>query len=153
MWVEPSGDRTRVIIPSDPLAVREALCALFDRLMVGPMADETRATAQLVLAEALNNIVEHAYAQSPGEIELTLELSLQGLKCSIVDHGSPLPDGGLPAGRRPTALAAPDGSVADLPEGGFGWHLIRTLSQDLNYRRVGADNLLTFRIDAKQSNP
>lgn len=150
MSVDQPSDTTRVIIPSDPIAVREALCALFDRLMVGPMADDTRTTAQIVLAEALNNIVEHAYAQTDGEIEVTLEISAHGLKCSIVDHGSPMPDGELPAGLLTAHGQSPGMALDDLPEGGFGWHLIRTLSQDLSYRRVGGDNLLTFRIDAKQ---
>lgn len=143
-------DTTRVIIPSEPIAVREALCALFDRLMVGPMEDETRTTARIVLAEALNNIVEHAYAQGPGEIEVTLESSAQGLKCSIVDHGNPMPNGTLPDGLLANGGQTAGIALEDLPEGGFGWHLIRALSQDLSYRRIGGDNLLTFRIDAKQ---
>jgi serine/threonine-protein kinase RsbW len=148
MLVDQTPETTRVVIPSDPLAVREALCALFDRLMVGTIEDDTRTTAQIVLAEALNNIVEHAYAQTPGDIEVTLEISARGLKCSIVDHGSPMPDGALPDGR--VAVPLPGMTMDDLPEGGFGWNLIRTLSQDLSYSRVGGENLLTFRIDATQ---
>lgn len=149
MPVDQPTDKTRVIIPSDPLAVREALCALFDRLMVGQMGTDTRDTAQLVLAEALNNIVEHAYAQWPGEIEVTLEVSAHGLTCHIVDRGAPMPGGTLPEGRPPGAMG--DIALEDLPEGGFGWHLIRTLSQDLSYRRVGSENLLSFRIESNQS--
>lgn len=149
MPADPAPDTTRVVIPSDPMAVREALCALFNRLMAGPMQEDTRDTAQIVLAEALNNIVEHAYAQSPGEIEVTIEVSAHGLSCSIVDHGKPMPNGHLPSGRRPETRDG-DTALEDLPEGGFGWHLIRTLSQDLSYRRVGSENLLTFRIGSKQ---
>ena len=150
MQADQSSAITRVVLSSDPMAVREALCALVDRLMVGPMEEDTRDTAQLVLAEALNNIVEHAYAQTSGEIEVTLEVSAQGLTCRIVDQGQPMPNGELPAGHLPSAQG---GAVAldDLPEGGFGWHLIRTLSQDLSYRRIGTENLLTFRIESKQS--
>ncbi len=150
---DPRPDTTRVVIRSDPLAVREALCALFERLMLGPMEDGTRDAAQIVLAEALNNIVEHAYAKAPGEIEVTLEISAHGLKCNIVDHGIAMPGGELPAGEladpAPVGVA-PGVAIDDLPEGGFGWHLIRALSQDLRYRRVGGENLLSFRIDAKQ---
>lgn len=142
---------THVVIPSDPLAVREALCALFDRLMVGPIEDDTRDTAQIVLAEALNNIVEHAYAQCPGEIEVTLEITAKGLKCSIVDHGCPMPHSALPEGQAGIADRVAEPDMGDLPEGGFGWHLIRTLSQDLSYRRIGAENLLSFTIESKQS--
>lgn len=139
------GERTRIVIPSDPMAVRQALCALFDRLMAGRMSADARDTAQIVLAEALNNIVEHAYAQSPGEIEVTIELCRGGLTCRIMDAGLPLPGGALPDGQ-----IAPLCAEDDLPEGGFGWHLIRTLSEDLHYRREGERNFLTFRISAQQ---
>lgn len=134
-----------MVIPSTPLAVRQALGALFDRLISGPMSDDARDTAQIVLAEALNNIVEHAYAQGPGEIEVTIELCSVGLTCRIMDAGLPMPGGTLPDGK--LAPLAPDD---DLPEGGFGWHLIRALSEDLNYRREEGRNLLTFRIAAQQ---
>ena len=127
------------------MAVRQALCALFDRLMAGRMSADARDTAQIVLAEALNNIVEHAYAQAPGEIELTIGVSARGLSCRIMDAGRPLPGVGVPAGG-----LAPLRPGEDLPEGGFGWHLIRTLSEDLNYRREGERNFLSFRIAAQQ---
>lgn len=145
MPFERPPSTTRVVIPSDPLAVRDALCALFDRLLCGEMPDDARDTAQIVLAEALNNIVEHAYAQSPGDIEVTLDLGPTGLVCRIEDAGLPMPGGCLPPGQLPVMT-----DDTDLPEGGFGWHLIRTLSQDLHYRREGGRNLLSFRIDAKQ---
>jgi serine/threonine-protein kinase RsbW len=146
MGFDGMAETTRLTIPSNALAVRDALCALFDALTVDPMPPETREAAQIVLAEALNNIVEHAYAQSAGEIQVTLSVSTQGVQCDIVDFGLPMPGGTLPEG----ALVA-HGAIEDLPEGGFGWHLIRTLSQDLNYRRDGGRNLLSFRIEAKQS--
>ncbi|MFN4155939.1 MAG: ATP-binding protein [Paracoccaceae bacterium] len=145
MSSDKAGDRTRIVIPSDPMAVRQALCALFERLMAGQISADARDTAQLVLAEALNNIVEHAYAQSPGEIEVTVELCPGGLTCRIMDAGLPLPGEALPEGR-----LAPLRAGDALPEGGFGWHLIRSLSQDVNYRREGERNFLTFRIAAQQ---
>ncbi|MFN3844409.1 MAG: ATP-binding protein [Paracoccaceae bacterium] len=136
---------TRIVIPSDPLAVREALRALFDRLTMGHMHDDARDTAQIVLAEALNNVVEHAYAKFPGEIDVTIDLSPHGLTCRIMDVGLPMPGAVLPDG-----ILEPTSTSDDLPEGGFGWHLIRTLSEDLQYRREGELNLLTFRISVKQ---
>lgn len=145
MSSDATGDHSRIVIPSDPMAVRQALCALFDSLMAGRMSADARDTAQIVLAEALNNIVEHAYAHTSGEIEVTVDVSPLGLTCRIMDAGLPLPGGALPQGALP-ALRLGD----DLPEGGFGWHLIRTLSEDLDYRREGGRNFLTFRISAQQ---
>ena len=34
-----------------------------------------------------------------------------------------------------------------LPEGGFGWALIRDMTRDLTYRRQGRMNRLSFVID------
>lgn len=138
-------DRARIVIPSTPLAVRRAVCALFEDLIASQMSEEARNTAQLVLAEALNNIVEHAYAQGPGEIEVTIEWCPVGLNCRIMDAGIPMPGGDLPEGKPAQIVQG-----ADLPEGGYGWHLIRTLCEDLKYRREGGRNLLSFRIAAQQ---
>jgi serine/threonine-protein kinase RsbW len=135
----------RIVFPGTPCAVREALAALIDGPILASVPDDERGTAELVLAEALNNIVEHAYAQGPGDIEVTIRRVQGDLDCRIVDMGLPMPDDDPPQGR--LAVQDPD----DLPEGGFGWFLIRTLSRDLHYARVGGSNELTFRLDAGQS--
>jgi serine/threonine-protein kinase RsbW len=137
------SEATRIVIPSDPNAVRQGLKSLFGTLLLRQLDEANRGKAEIVLAEALNNIVEHAYADGSGEIELTICLNGQGLSCRIVDHGAPMPQGALPDG----TLAAAD----DLPEGGFGWYLIRTLSEDLHYARVAGQNQLTFRLSTEQS--
>lgn len=141
----PEKGEARLVISSDPVAVREALRALFDTLLLRALPEAERGTAEVVLAEALNNIVEHAYASQSGEIELTLHLHKSELVCRIEDHGTPMPGDRLPAGNLRTVKGD------DLPEGGFGWHLIRSLSRDLRYQRVGGRNQLSFRLDAGQS--
>lgn len=136
----------QVIIPADPMAVRDGLRALFDTILLRSLPEDGRGTAEIVLAEALNNIVEHAYARHSGDIEITLRLRGQDLVCSILDSGLPMPRETLPEGRL-VSLENTD----DLPEGGFGWFLIRTLSHDLDYRRVDGRNLLSFRLVTDQS--
>lgn len=136
----------RLTIPGHQSAVRDGLRALLDTLLLRSLPEDGRGTAEIVLAEALNNIVEHAYAHHDGEIEIDLHLRQHELLCRITDTGLPMPDGKLPAG-----LLAPIGSFDDLPEGGFGWHLIRSLTHDLAYRRDSGRNLLTFRLDTQQS--
>ena len=138
----------RVTISADPLAVRDGLAVLFDTAMLRSLAEDDRGTAEIVLAEALNNIVEHAYAHHVGEIEITLLLHQNALICRIVDTGLPMPNNTLPAGQ--LAQFAP---TDDLPEGGFGWFLIRTLSRDLDYRRVDGRNQLSFRLETGQLAP
>lgn len=137
---DPGQAALGLVIPAEAAAVRAALRALFAAPMLQHLPEDTRGTAEVVLAEALNNIVEHAYAETGGTIEITLEPAPGGLACRIVDHGRPMPDGQLPRGVLPHA------DPGDPPEGGFGWYLIRSLSQDLHYARTDGRNLLSFRV-------
>ncbi|SMX38370.1 ATP-binding protein [Maliponia aquimaris] len=98
---------------------------------------------ELVVAEVLNNIVEHAYQdRAGGEIRLRLKFQPDRLTVSFTDFGLPMPDGTLPDGER----ASLDVAQEDLPEGGFGWFLIRSLSERLEYRHDGASNQLTLTL-------
>lgn len=134
---------TRILLPATPLAVRETLSRLFDPPDRNPLPEALRDKAQIVLAEVLNNIVEHAYAQYPGTIELCIAVGSDALDLSITDQGLPLPLAGLPEGNDPM-----EDPGEDLPEGGFGWFLIRTLAEGLNYERTEGANRLRFRIKA-----
>ena len=135
----PGAGTVRLVFPSDPFAVRAALQRLFAALPDGLMDADARGSAEIVITEVLNNIVEHAYAETAGEIDLTISPAADGLHCIVTDHGRGLPDGVLPGESLP-----PDD--AGLPEGGFGWFLIRSLSQDLCYARTGNANRLSFRL-------
>ena len=94
---------------------------------------------RLCLAEALNNVVEHAYRGERGNpIEVALSLGSDGFAARITDQGAEMPDLAPPG---PQAM--PDGlALEDLPERGFGWMLIRSEVDRLDYRRSGAHNIL-----------
>lgn len=140
----PSG--AQLTIPGRQSAVRDGLRALFDTILLRSLPQDERGTAEIVLAEALNNIVEHAYSCHDGEIEISLQLRQNELVCKISDTGLPMPDGQIPTG-----LPSELNDIDRLPEGGFGWHLIRSLSKDLDYHREGGRNFLSFRLDTRQS--
>ena len=130
----------QVVIPADPLAVREGLKALFDTILLRSLPEDRRGTAEIVLAEALNNIVEHAYAESGGPVRLTLMRARRRVICRLLDRGQPLPGLTLPRGALP---------VSDSPrEGGYGWFLIHSLSQRLIYRRSAGTNRLFIVVPA-----
>jgi serine/threonine-protein kinase RsbW len=131
----------RLVFDSEPLAVRAALRTLFEGRPLRLLSEDDRGTAEIVLSEALNNIVEHAYAAGTGLIEVSVQVARGMLTCTIVDRGLPMPGEELPAGRLPDLQGSDD-----LPEGGFGWHLIRTLASDLAYRRVDGRNELCFSL-------
>ena len=65
-----SPDRARFVIQATPLDVREGLRDLMTCPLVHNLTEDCLGTTELVLAEALNNVVEHAYASFPGEIEV-----------------------------------------------------------------------------------
>ena len=119
--------------------VRNALTQITSGLSELGIETEPRGLIELVVAEALNNIVEHAYGKDrEGRIGLRLHADSSYVTLVIRDCGAPMPDGALPVG------AAPDLAVAcaDLPEGGFGWFLIRKLADRLVYRRKNGQNKL-----------
>lgn len=125
-------------------AVRDALRRTIAALEPLALDPEETGTIQIVLAEVLNNIIEHAYPTSPegGPVRLALGHRQDGLHVCICDRGHAMPDGKLPVDMD----AAPSVAPEDLPEGGFGWFLIRDLAKDLRYRRVGEENRLDLRI-------
>lgn len=137
-----------LVFPGDPESVRRALSRARVAFRAMSIPEEHSGIAEIVLAEVLNNIVEHAYQDhGRGVIELGVE-SLPGwLAFTIRDDGLPMP-GGKPPDGSPPDLSVPFGA---LPEGGFGWLMIHELTQGLSYRRIGNRNELRFRLDIAES--
>jgi serine/threonine-protein kinase RsbW len=136
------GDRFRIIARADPESISDALQLIVDHFTTTLTGPETGAL-QIVLAEVLNNIAEHAYAGLPGGLaRIDIWREPQGLHCRIGDQGHPLPERTLPRGDLPSLEV----DQADLPEGGFGWHMIRALTTGLTYARIGDINRLEFRL-------
>lgn len=145
MQPAPDPDRRstdlHLAFSASPSGVRDGLAHMMTTMPLCSLSDAGRGTAELVLAEVLNNIAEHAYAGQGGPVMVTLQDVPLGIGCLLVDQGAPMPGGTLPEGSQAgrTGLA-----LADLPEGGFGWHLIRSLTRDLAYTRVAGTNRLSF---------
>lgn len=128
---------------ADHLSVRRALRAALARFLRQLTQDEA-GTLELILAEVLNNIVEHGYAETNGgTITLSMVRDRRGLSCSVSDDGAALPLSCIKPDPEDEARR-PDPNA--LPEGGFGWFLIRDLAQDLGYHRDRGHNLLAFRL-------
>jgi serine/threonine-protein kinase RsbW len=134
-------DTHDLVIRAEPASVRAALLQITAIPPVCDLPPHQRATVELVLAEVLNNVAEHAYADAAGPVAVTIALHAGTLVCEVVDEGLAMPGGALPDGRLPDSALD-----SDLPEGGFGWHLIRSLARDLAYRRQRGSNRLNFLI-------
>ena len=141
MPIGPERDGVHLVITSDPLAVRAGLANLLASPLLGALNDAARGTAEIVLAEVLNNIVEHAYADISGDIQITLCNRAGGIVVDIHDQGHPFPQERLPQGTLPETCP-----TNGLPEGGFGWFLIRQLCYDITHERHKGKNHLYLKI-------
>lgn len=126
------------------ISVRALLAQTRARLRAAQVPEAACGTVEIVLAEALNNIVEHACAGvTDARIDLRAALGASGLRFVLSDRGAPLPGLLLPDGDPPEIGHGTDA----LPEGGFGWMLIHSLTREIHYERDGARNLLTLWFD------
>jgi serine/threonine-protein kinase RsbW len=126
---------------SGDLETRIALAEVCARLAAAGIDEDDIGTVELVLAEVLNNISEHAYPAEGGPVALGVDLAGDALVCEVIDEGGPMPLGRVPDSALPE-IAPPD----HLPEGGFGWHIVRCLVSDLDYWRQPNGNRLRLRI-------
>ncbi len=135
----------RTIAPR-PMAVRSVLGDAVDALRRLRMSRDTLGRVELGLAEALNNVVEHALAGcEDGWIDLELRLSGAGIEAQIKDNGTPPDRQPLP----PAQPLPPPRSAEELREGGYGWLIITQLCDGMSFRREGQDNILKLRFAAE----
>lgn len=94
---------------------------------------------RLCLAEALTNIVEHAYSGLEGKpIHADVHIRPESYEVHLIDEGKPMPGGKLPE-------VSADFDVDDfesLPENGLGWLLIKSEMDDVTYERRDGCNVL-----------
>lgn len=96
---------------------------------------------ELVLAEAVTNIIQNAFADhETHEISLWIRLENDLVLIEIRDEGlffDPLqyPEAELPQ------------SLAEATEGGLGIHLMRSYCRECVYQREGEENVLTLTLD------
>ena len=140
---QPDGPVAQFRMRSDPVSVRLGLQEALSSEPISRLTEDDRGTVQIVLAEVLNNVVEHAYATASGSIVVSVSLNDGTLNCRVEDEGIAMPGGQPPDGLPP--------DPAELPEGGFGWHLIRTLCHNLCYEQIDGINRLSFSLPAEQS--
>jgi len=103
---------------------------------VPPAADYL---ANLAIEELVTNCIKYGYDDA-GEhvIEIELKLSANELVLTVTDDGHPF---------NPLELPEPDTSlpVEDRPIGGLGIHLLRKMSDRMDYERHAGENRVTIR--------
>lgn len=92
---------------------------------------EERTLIILAIQELLVNIVEHAYAGEPGEIEFELSLNDNDLIVIVFDNADHTFD-------MPNNIVAPD--PLDLPENGMGLYIIQQSFDNVKHSRMSNGN-------------
>jgi len=129
-------------IPADIQLVRLPAAALQGILRELDCDEGQAAMIELCLVEAVNNAIEHAYAQDVGgTIELQLDIANDTLEIVVADSGRAMPAGSLDRAR--AELAEPSG---DSREGGYGLGIIVSVMSEVGYRTEGNINALTMAV-------
>lgn len=94
---------------------------------------------ELCLAEVFNNFIEHELEERPYiEISIFVKITPTARRFLVLDTGRKVPSGAY----RMACMPEVDHQVpADLPEGGFGLALVKTLAERFLYRREGDLNV------------
>lgn len=141
-----AGD-IRLSCLSNDRSVRRLLGRVMPMLADWGLSLDDCTTSEIVLAETLNNIAEHAFpTQDEAVISLHLRADDRALYIAIQEAGLPMPGLTAPQGQPPD----PHVPRADLPEGGFGWFLIRAQTSALTYHRRASGNHLAYSIRLSQ---
>jgi serine/threonine-protein kinase RsbW len=137
---------TRYQFKSDPETVHSVVQRVLDDLNALTLSDDHRADLKILLVEVINNIIKHGYQREnskPIELSLTMRSSSRSLKFVFMDFGLPMPFGKIQSDNLNPATDARD----QLPEGGFGWQIIRQLAHDIRYERNRRVNSLSLKLD------
>lgn len=116
----------------------QALVFITDRAKAIGFEDKTINQIKLASEEVLVNIINYAYPDKEGNIEISYILNdNKSLKIEIVDWGVAFD---------PLSLPEPDinAPLEDREIGGLGVYLVRNIMDEVNYKREEDRNILTF---------
>ena len=99
MTVNCEDGRLEVAFPAVEAEASRAIASLHAGLSNLGLPGQKTADIKIVLAEAINNVVEHAYAErAPGMVRVSVLDSKDYLEVQITDTGHPLPGLKMPDG-------------------------------------------------------
>lgn len=126
------------------MSTRTALADIRAALENDGFSGDLVGRVEIALAELFNNIAEHAYRdEGNGEVRCFMAAKGDCLVVEVTDQGSPMPGGEIPEGTLPNL----DVTLNDLPEGGFGWHLIHAQTSSITHLRMSLGNCTRLNFD------
>ena len=134
------AERTLTLdLPARLSIIGETADGIADFLRAGGVSERAIGHLALALDEAMTNTIAYAWPEG-GDHELTLAMVVEdGAVVAVVS------DDGIAFD--PLEVPPPDleSSLEDRPVGGLGVHFMKTLMDDVSYRREGERNMLTLR--------
>ena len=109
-------------IPAELSQLEHVRTWIVGHLRAGGVRDAVRVDVELVVTEALANVVRHTFAGREGTIEIVVELADERLRLEITDDGPPW-DGAV-------AAPAADGG------GGYGMRLMAEVMDTVEHRTL-----------------
>ena len=126
-----------LVSKSELWQIRRTLAQVEEFLEERGFSQDRIGDINLVLAEAITNIVRHGYLDTTGEIRLSLSLEDGNLNCQLVDTGVAFD---------PEILGHAPPDPGKLKDGGYGWFIIRHLSRCVRYSHENGHNSLSFTL-------
>ena len=106
------------------------------------LADDLTFKMALVLEEAVTNVINYAFSDRPPPhvIRVKLDIAIERIVAEIVDNGRPFD----PLARPEPDLSRP---IEEREPGGLGIHLMRRMTDRIEYQRKDGDNWLRLEKD------
>lgn len=99
------------------------------------LADDDVFHVEMAVDEACSNVIEHAYSQQSGNIELTCSADESGIfEVVILDHGQSFDPAAIP---QPGSIDPEQLDI--LQEGGLGLYFMRKLMDEVRFEFVPGD--------------
>ena len=93
---------------------------------------------QLVLDELASNVITHGYGASGHRLQIEIESDADALRIELVDEARAYdPIAEIPE-------AAVNAGLAEREVGGLGFHIVKQLVDQMEYRRANGKNRLTL---------
>ena len=127
----------KIVVPANLKSLESAIRFIIQGAVEAGLSEKKLSQLQLAAEEILVNIMNYAYPDQKGDIEITYSPKQDGVEIEVADQGLPFD---------PLSLPKPDIN-APLEErniGGLGIHLVRNTMDEVRYKREGSRNILTF---------
>jgi len=119
------------------------ICAELIEIVSASLDSDKLLELQIALSEALNNVIEHSYAEQEGRpVVVQWCVGKDTVSISIKDQGQGMPGGWVAPKARVEELSLEN--MDALPEGGMGMQLIEGCVDELSYEKTETHNVLTF---------